>query len=484
MKPSRSVALIPVSQHFSIRYFLLSGILRNLSHDLDCTLVLGWEDPKLERDLRRMGFSCVRMPQFRPQPVYRQLRRWVNAAWESDMRSPTPAIDRRRVRAMESSLRGRLFLMRTGCRRRLAACAASPFWMRRALEHLEKRYFESETNWTDFARLIRNVNPEVIISATPFITEEAVLCRVGKAFGVKTIATVLSFDNLTSRGRWELTFDHYGVWNRFMRDEVMRIYRVPGEQVTVTGAPQFDFYAQPDILYPRERFLLDHELDGKRPVLLLAGGPPHISPLEPRIVLELDRRLSRQPLQRRPQILVRPHPVDSAGRWNPCLRACNNVRFAPAWRVHGFNAGSIGMEDVRALATALAHTDVHISTSSSMSLDGAAFDKPQIGLAFDDRPGRPLDRVMRELYEREHYRPLVESGGIRLVRSVDELEKTIAEYLRDPALDRDARRKMLQDVCGDIGQAALSVSEMILRLLGHDAERLTSNSSGAAAQPA
>lgn len=464
---SRPVALIPISQHFSIRYFVLSGLLDKLKSHVECVLVLAWTDPVLEEELRARGFRFLQMPEFEADEYYKELRRWKNAVQEPDMRSPTPAIDLRRRRALGGSFKEQFYFWRADTRRLAGRLLGAIPVVRSAIERLEERAFYSHTNREAFARQISDVQPDVLISATPFILQESVYCRVARQLGVRLIGSILSFDNLSSRGKIDVTFDQYLVWNHYMKAEALRIYGVSEQSVSIVGAVQMDFYARGDMLLEKEEFLRVHGLDSSRPIILFAAGPHHIAPVEPHILHQLDGIVEEYPADRRPQILLRPHPVDDLDRWKPVLDRCNNVKVARSWSVKGHFAGRINRDDIRALVSTLAWTDVHISTSSTMSLDGAIFDKPQIALAYDDQPGAKLDHLMVELYAREHYVPLTQSGGIRIVRSRTELARSLAEYLDNPGSDRQKRRQMVEDVCVvPIGKAADAVAEAILEYLG------------------
>jgi hypothetical protein len=460
----RPVALIPLSQHFSIRYFVLTGMLQQLQEHLDCILVLAWHDPELMSELETYGARCMTMPTPEKSPRYDEIRRWLNAVWERDLATPTIAIDRRRARQIiHLTLRERLFYLRGDARRHAALLAGATPLGRGRIESLEHRFFETDTNWRAYQQMFADTGANLIISATPFIGAEAFFCRAGRQAGLKTIATILSFDNLTSRGKIETTFDHYSVWNRYMQQEVTRIYGVPAEHISVDGAPQMDFYAWPDIVSSRESFLRRYGLDGSRPIILFGSGAEHITPVEPHNLVQLDQIVNTYPAEQRPQILLRPHPVDDLARWQSALAQCHNVIVSSVWTVTNHAIGRITLEDVRLLATTLAHTDIHVSTSSTMSLDGAIFDKPQIGLAYDDRPGHPFDRTVRELYAREHYLPLTHSGGMTLVYSRDELAQSLQHYLKDPTRDREARAAMVRDVCGGLpGMATANVARTVL----------------------
>ena len=118
------------------------------------------------------------------------------------------------------------------------------------------------------------------------------------------------------------------------------------------------------------------------------------------------------------------------------------------------------------LCSSLAHSDVHVSVSSTMTLDGAFFDRPQIGPAFDASPGRPFDRHARALYEREHFIALCASGGLALPHAPDELVDAVRCYLDDPQRDAEGRRRLLAEVATSTdGRSTERVAAAISRFL-------------------
>ena len=464
MSSRRPVLLIPIAQHFTIRYLVLTGLLDRLAEHFECVLAVAWRDSELEGEVERKGARCVSLPEFVPSRAYRVLRNWTISMREADMQSPTPPIDRRRMRAVECSPRLRLYHGRNRLRNATGRAIAAVEPLRRGMESLEDAAFWSEHACQRLAKFIEEIGPSLVLSITPFISSEAALCRVAQAMGARTVAAILSFDNLTSRGKIETVFHHYGVWNSTMKQEAIRIYRVRDDQVDIIGAPQMDFYVRRELVYDPKEFFESHRLDARRPVILFAAGPAHISPVEPQILIDLDQIIQNYESQKRPQILLRPHPVDDERRWSDALSKCINVHVAKSWTVRDCRAGRIRLDDIRELASALAYTDVHVSTSSTMSLDGAIFDKPQIGLAYDPGAGGRFARVMAELYQREHYLPLTHSGGIEIVRSREDFEASLSAYLRDPSRDSSARRVMVKNLLGiPMGSATDAAFAMVFQ---------------------
>lgn len=75
-----------------------------------------------------------------------------------------------------------------------------------------------------------------------------------------------------------------------------------------------------------------------------------------------------------------------------------------------------------------------------MTVDGAVFDKPQIGPAYD-LYNKTFDRACKELYLREHYLPITNSGGLTVVNSKDEMIEAINSDILSPKNIPQVERK-------------------------------------------
>ena len=91
--------------------------------------------------------------------------------------------------------------------------------------------------------------------------------------GVPTATFIFSWDNLSSKGRIAAPFDHYLVWSRAMRDELLAYYPdVSPERVHIVGTPQFDPYGDTSMLMSRADFFASIGADPDRPLICYSGG--------------------------------------------------------------------------------------------------------------------------------------------------------------------------------------------------------------------
>ena len=86
--------------------------------------------------------------------------------------------------------------------------------------------------------------PDVVV-ASPFIvphTGEIEYIQAARALEIRTVAIVLSWDNLTTKGTFHIIPDAVFVWNEALAEEATRLHDVPQDKTYVTGAPVFDFW--------------------------------------------------------------------------------------------------------------------------------------------------------------------------------------------------------------------------------------------------
>src|SRR5439155_22172906 len=122
-------------------------------------------------------------------------------------------------------------------------------------------------------------------------------------------------------------------------------------------------------------------------------------------------RCRSRPELREHRIVVRLHPLDTGERWIAFARRHPEVILSYPWAP---SREAWTAQDQARFVSTIAHADVCINFASTMSLDAAMVDTPVVCAAFGIGRDRAEDRFCREVYRTDHYRPIVESGGVRL----------------------------------------------------------------------
>jgi hypothetical protein len=231
----------------------------------------------------------------------------------------------------------------------------------------------------------------------------------------------------------------------------------------VTGTPQFDFHRWPAFTPDRASTLHRLGLGPSDRYILHAANSAYFTPSEPRLVSALASELHALPHLRHHRIVVRPHPLDDFVRWDELRRDHPTVVVALPW---GTSQGPFGPEEQQRLLGAVRHADVCLNMASSISLDAAALDTPVICLGFAAQGTRAEERFCREVYRVEHYAPLLESGGVRLVTDMPSLLREISAYVGDRARDTAARQRLVATEIGALdGQASCRLASLIAGLV-------------------
>ena len=453
-----------------VRNFLLSGCLARLSRENRVIALHSMSENAVDLYVRPLA------PQVEWQPLYeynessaayvvRNALGFAHMYW-----ADTQALRFVRRRPVQGSWRVRAATAAA----RAAGYVASSRTGVDGLEQCNAAVVERSACAKQYQRLLADVDASILFCTNqrPSMTAPAVYAA--RHLGIPTATFIFSWDNLTSKSRMAAPFDHHLVWGEQMRRELLQIYpHVNTDRVHVTGTPQFDCHTNPALLLSREDFCRIVGADPDRPFICYSGGDAGTCPEDQdhvRILLDLVRQGK---VYGNPQVLLRPTPVDSGKRYDRVRAEYPELIYCqPEWHRPDGMAWSAAVPlqlDLQILANLTRHADVNVNLASTMTLDFAIHDRPVVNVAFDvnDPPLRGIP-VWDYYYQFEHYRPVTELKAVRVARSPDELAEHVSAYLRDPALDREGRRKLV-DL--QIGVTAGRSADAILSVLGGIAKK-------------
>jgi len=437
--------LVAITYGFSVRYLLSTGVLDELAAVCTPVVALGWDDPDLTEELVSRGIEVARLPDAELDHGYRMFRRRMSIVHHSRLRTPSAAIERRQRLASMPSRRDRAL---TGARQLKDRAELALSGRARALEESEQHALRVGTNLDRFASFLADCAVDAVVSVTPYHDQDALLLAAARALGVASLTSVISFDNPTTRERMLVRSERVLVWNRFNRDELLRSYPdLTPDRIGIIGAPQFDLHRRADLIAPEEDWRRDLGLPPDRPILLYGGGPSFLVPNETRLVEMIDSAIDRGAITGDPFLLVRRHPAEAPEPWRALGGRLRQGVVVEPW-APGSNPqrGWPSTADLVVQMSSLSHSCVHVNVCSSMTLDGAVFDRPQIGPRFVPGNDRAQQRTVRSLYEREHWWPITASGGLRTADDEASLVAAVNDALRDPGAGAEGRARMVENL--------------------------------------
>ena len=316
--------------------------------------------------------------------------------------------------------------------------------------------------------------PSLLVTSTAgFLDAEMPLLWEARRRGVPCMAIDLGWDNLSSKYHTIRPVDYLTVWNESMKEEAVRYHGFPASRVFVTGAVQFDQYRHRQRLPSRSAFFKAINADEACKLITLAT-PATASYASTSAVADTLARVVRQSaFGQAVHLLVRVHPRDGIEAY-AALRHVSRVtvekpmaRLDVVDAVTPTDAFSPTSPQRLHLAATLEYSDVIVNCASTTTLEACMFDTPVINIGFDSEPDLPLPLSVRRYYHYEHYRPVVEAGAVRIADDPDSLVRMVRDYLADPSRDREARRRVVEQMCspGD-GRAAERMARAVLTALG------------------
>jgi hypothetical protein len=342
----------------------------------------------------------------------------------------------------------------------------------RALSAFEKAIWQVLHGLDVEKQLLSRLKPDLVVSTMPLSNRlERPLLWAAEDLNIRRACVVQSWDNLTTKGMFPVTFDLYIVWSEYMRMAALREFPyLDPQRVVATGVPQFDFYRYSDFVLPREDFFKRIGGDPTRPLIVWTGIAPGLMPGEPKAVALLCEELRARRVREDPQLLLRPHPIGGGARFAATLQQYPELLFTetndkdPETLIHW----SPTLDDLVLQVSTVAHADVNINGFSTMTLDSCILNRPVVNIAFDERePGKSSARL-RRFYDFEYYQIVLETGAVRLATTIDEMTKHLNAYIDNPDLDHQNRARLVEIQCGRVdGQSAVRTAASILTAARH-----------------
>jgi CDP-glycerol glycerophosphotransferase (TagB/SpsB family) len=226
----------------------------------------------------------------------------------------------------------------------------------------------------------------------------------------------------------------------------------------------------------REAFCARMGLDPTKRIITFAIPGDWKTPSTKNILHELDRRIDEGAFLKPVQILARLHPKypDSSEKEvfkhvimdRPGTLLATKREFSIDMGIQGTYAFTFTDADIRHLANTLLHSDVVINTESTLTLDASMLDKPVVLIGYDGGETVAYWDSIERIYERDHYRHVLKTGGAPLVKSHDELVETVNRFLADQEYLRHEREVLKSTMLYKLdGESAKRTAEAVLELL-------------------
>ncbi len=302
------------------------------------------------------------------------------------------------------------------------------------------------------AALLAKHKPDLVMLPDIVFPVDRIFIRAAKRAGYFTIGLVRSWDNLTSKGVVQILPDKLVVHNSTMKQEAIKLAKMPADDIYVSGPPQFDWHFRPRNM-DREAFMKSLNIPADRRLVLCAPFFNDYVKSSVNIINTLTDAIHDGRLPKNLHLIVRYRPTNAeipAGMLKPSdhytiTRPCE-ARFTVKNEQSPVEDYEHSQADVELLMNSLAYSDVIINTISTLSVDAAAMQKPVINVRYDGDPNVPPKYGVKIFYKgHDHYEMIENSGGVRLAWTPEELVNQIIMYLQDHSIDKPGRERIVRE---------------------------------------
>jgi hypothetical protein len=332
-------------------------------------------------------------------------------------------------------------------------------------------------------KLIKEIDPKIIVSTYPVNYIEGAAINTGRSLGITTITHLLSWDNITCKGRFPALSDYYISWGQIMKDELQEYYNIPSEKIFNTGVPHFDKSKELVNSSVLKTTLDEMGLNSKMPYILVGMSSPYFSPREIDIVERLADLIIRNIFGTNMQLVIRPHPQNVEGEmsdvsWLTRLKKleCNRVGIDYPIVEKSHLPWNTKENDLKKLSNLIAGCTVLINSGSTISIEGLIHNKPVILTLFDGDSALKDHNSARRLRSFFHLQKLINTRSVKLAFHYEELKQSLISYIQDPSQNSEERGKALKLECGEIdGKSSARIAGIFAQLTNKCDRELSNN---------
>ena len=319
--------------------------------------------------------------------------------------------------------------------------------------------FKNLLSWIDcnfftnksYVVMLRDLKPDYVFVTYPFSFYTYPILRYASSSKIPIIGYVPSWDNLTSKWEVPVKLDKLIVWNNLMKEEAINFLDYADSQVEISGVPQFDIHSDVSSLLDRHSFinLINGDVDKK--ILLYATGTAQLSDSEPEIVKMIYSMIKNNEFDNPCQLLLRVHPRRNLSDFQDILNEPDVILQTPGRQSDEFQDSGYIWEstshDYNVLSNTLNHADVMINVASTITIESCIFNTPVVNIGFDAGLKLDFNRSVVRHFQYSHYLDIIDSGGVKIAKSQDDLFNFINRYLNNPDSEFEGRKKIVDNQC-------------------------------------
>lgn len=412
----RDKILIVITQGFSFRMVIQSGLIRELAKRNEIHLVI----PKRQKHIIELqGEANIQVTEYyhRANPLQKFIYLFRKYLLD-DVRANIGLLEKHKRRwSSRKSIRTAFYYV------------FSELLITFRFKWLTTHYLAREEGvFRDSAvrKIIKRINPDLVAVTYPVMFPEPQFLIEAKHLGIKTAVQLLSWDNLLAKGRFISLPDHWIVWGPVMASEVISLYDVKYDNVHFGGVPHFESHFRAKSI-------------SKTRTIFFGMSASIYAPNEIEIVEYLVESINSGILPKDLKVVVRPHPQNVFGdlsdkTWLIRLKTLEQLGVKVLWpqlKLDSEVTWEMDKSEMTLLTKFLSQALLSLNSGSTLTIESALVSTPVILTSFDGDKEFSYWRSARRLVDYPHLKKLLSFGLVKSVSSYTDLNKSILEALNN-----------------------------------------------------
>ena len=371
----------------------------------------------------------------------------------------------------ESGIRGKIF---SSLAKLIAALGSQFSYLRKFVVYLESILFKGSI----YDHYFVHYEPkQLVISSTGYMIDPLIM-RAAKRNNCKVLSLVHSWDNPTTKAYGGVSPDNVVAWNEIMKEELSVFHDIKKENIHVGGIAHWDDYFNGS-LKNGGPFFKKEANNTTRKFIMYATSSPIMFKTTFDIIEDILIKIKNGIIVNKPKLIVRLHP-NYLAKQKSNKRLILDVYKGKIDELQNKYVGlvefnmpivnwikddyELPIEDVKNLGKLLMKSDLLLTEYSTLMIEGSIFDTPVINVALGNF--RNTDQPISVIEDLNHIQRVLKTKATRQAYNMDQLIDQINQYLSNPQLDSENRKKLVeQEITTNIGHAGEEIGKHIYSLL-------------------
>jgi len=312
-----------------------------------------------------------------------------------------------------------------------------------------------------YLKLLQDIRPDLIFTTHQRALYNIPLFAAAGKMDITTVSVIYSWDNMP-KARIPFYSDYFFVWSEYMKKEFEDYYpEISADRIKITGTPQFEFYLDPDLLESKTDFFNRYGLDINRPLVCYSGDDKLTSPFDADYLRDMAQSFSKIKKEKRPQIILRPSPIDDGKRFQWVLKKFPEIKYAPADWFHDSGQDNWTVKfpkknDIKALVNLACHADAVVNLGSTMAHDFAIFNKPAFYLNYMPVPSEEYLSManakkwsVETIYKYQHFQSIGNLDPVYWIKNKNDYNKIVDIIMHSSHPKKDDQQLWKDKIIGE-----------------------------------